>query len=359
MEIPAYPPSSRGRCDEVIRPDRRNSRRRRSRVAAFVGCLGSCVVAVALIRPTASADQLSPASLRGRLLADLDAQGPGVALSRFKAVQATHPEVADYCHPIVHDLGRAALAHYQGDFAKAAGYADDVCGGGYLHGVVEAKFADSGDPAADVFRLCAPREEGSCLHGVGHGAMFVTGGQVPKALALCDELPAGIPRIRCAEGVFMQNFETDLSMSMPMSLPQPYQRAADPGYPCAEQRGDYRSVCWFYAPSFYLSLHHDDWAAALSWCAKRSGDDEYSCTEGVGSRAMKANITAPGQVGHQCAQGTPTQLAPCLAGMVSYYRVNYGNNADTTGLCQAQPTALLRDACTAASGPRRPTQPTQ
>jgi hypothetical protein len=321
-------------------------------VAGLVACLGLCLGVVALERQTASADQLSPAALRDRLVTVLNEKDPAAALSRLKAVLAAHPEVADYCHPIVHDLGRAALARYDGDFAKAAGYADDTCGGGYLHGVVEAKLAHITDPATAVLSLCAPTQDGTCLHGVGHGAMYVTGGQVPAALGLCDEFPPGVPRIRCAEGVFMQNFETDLSMSMPIAAPD--RRDTDPGYPCNEQHGDYRAVCWFYAPSFHLSLHPDDWPGVLSWCAQQSRDDAYSCTEGVGSRAMKANIAHPETAGHQCAQGTPTQLAPCVTGMLSYYRVNYGNNATTTHLCQAQPTAQLHDACTNASRARKP-----
>jgi hypothetical protein len=297
-------------------------------------------------QPDRRAADLSYATLSARLVAEVDRQDPGVALHDLDATIRRNPGVARFCHPVAHDIGHAALAKYHGDFAKVVSYQNDVCGSGYLHGAVEHKLEESHHVAADVLKLCAPKNAGSCLHGIGHGAMYAANMDLPKAIKLCDEFRRDSQRARCGEGVFMQNFSTELHGAHPSR----YLRPADPLYPCSSQRPVYQGPCYFYAPIFYLQLHPHAYAPALAWCRTAPANGAGTCTVGVGSRLMKYNIDRERWVEQQCHRGTAWQREPCVRGMVSYYRVHYHSDDAAARLCRLLDKRADVAVCRKAAG---------
>ena len=87
-------------------------------------------------------------TLRNYLVAETDAKDPGVALADLERITLKDPYVDGFCHPVAHEIGHAALAKYQGNFTKAVSFLNDVCGSGYLHGVVEEKLQQMPDAMA-------------------------------------------------------------------------------------------------------------------------------------------------------------------------------------------------------------------
>jgi hypothetical protein len=86
-------------------------------------------------------------------------------------------------------------------------FQSDICGSGYIHGVIEEHFAHVKDVNTEMFKVCAT-QEGKCFHGVGHGFMYYTYNDLPQSLQLCDKYTDSFARINCYDGVFMENFAT-------------------------------------------------------------------------------------------------------------------------------------------------------
>lgn len=203
-----------------------------------------------------------------------------------------------------------------------------MCGSGYLHGVIEEKLGNSPHIFKDMFDICPQTNASKCYHGVGHGFMYYTDNNLPQSIALCDKFDNQQARTACGEGVFMENFNTDRK-----SHPSFFLSEDNPFYPCGSQDWFYKSICYFYAPSFFLSLHKNEYLRTLTWCKTAETYGQLTCDSGVGSRAMKQNIHDPKFVEKICSNGTDQEVKACLDGMVSYYLVNYGSVEKGKQMC--------------------------
>ena len=75
--------------------------------------------------------------LRRRLLSDLRAQDPGVALTTLQQEMATRPSLGRFCGDIARSLGRAAVAKY-GE-ARAQHWSRPVCDTSFATGVTSVR----------------------------------------------------------------------------------------------------------------------------------------------------------------------------------------------------------------------------
>jgi hypothetical protein len=286
-------------------------------------------------------------AVRDQVVAKLNQTDPAQALALLQQTVDSHPDIARICHPIAHDLGHAALEKYAYNFKKAVSFQDGVCGNGYLHGVVEHAVLHAPDPEQALHTLCAPELDGSCLHGIGHGAMFVAAMDLPKALAFCDWFKLPTQRTSCAEGVFMQNFE----VGVPGVKSSSWLKASDPMYPCAQQPTRYQGSCYYYAPQYYLSLHAGKYADGLAWCRTAGTSAAVTaCTMGMGSRTMKYNIDRVAFSEAQCATETERSLRDvCVRGLTSYYMVHFNDPKAGMRLCAQLRAAVDVASCKAAA----------
>jgi hypothetical protein len=255
-------------------------------------------------------------------------QSPREALDELDKQMNTNQLVLNSCHTIVHEIGHESYKKYK-NFSKAMSFQNDICGSGYIHGVIESHFETVPDVEAEMRRICAP-EDGRCLHGIGHGIMFSNSNDLPSSVALCDKFETNFAKIYCAEGVFMENFSTNsrIHTSLYLSL-------NDPFYPCADQKGLYKGVCYYYAPIFFLTTHNNDYEAGLHACAALDPPYISTCTKGMGSRIMKNNIAAPVTAESYCMRTTIDQIPYCIDGMVSYYILNFNSKQKTQALCDS------------------------
>jgi hypothetical protein len=168
--------------------------------------------------------------IREELYTLVEQENPRAALDRMRALMKEDPELLRSCHPFMHQIGRRAYARY-GSFAEAAQYRDDICNSGYLHGAIEAHFLTVSDPVAAMRTICEGYEPNrypswQCYHGVGHGVMFFKKNDLPAALALCGEYASSFARGTCANGAYMENFNTHEQMH-----PTRYVNPDDPFFP--------------------------------------------------------------------------------------------------------------------------------
>jgi hypothetical protein len=197
-------------------------------------------------------------------------ENPRVALDRIRGEIETDDALSRSCHSLVHEVGREAHEKY-GDFGEAMKYRDDLCNSGYLHGIIESKFSQSEDVFADMKAMCGRYEPGrymswQCYHGIGHGAMFYTSNDLPRSLEMCDGFEDVFGRSSCANGVFMENFNTEQKAHV-----SKYLKESDPFYPCAEQAERHKADCYLYAPTYFLDLEGDDYTAAPRVVRRRGG----------------------------------------------------------------------------------------
>ncbi len=257
------------------------------------------------------------------------------------------PQLAGVCHAIAHELGHEAVEHARGKARRALKHGTEVCGGGFIHGVIETVLGSSENPARDLLRVCAPANSGSCFHGVGHGLMFATGMIVSDSLDLCDESPSRELSARCGEGVFMQLFSSDLSaqhVAGEASVDVSHDPAAAQAR-CAKTRPAYAANCWFYAPTVYLTMHPDDFTGALEWC-RDSGSHlgRQLCARGTGSRSVKYHPDDLSVADATCtAAGGMTDS--CLQGMGSYWSVHHKGLVAPRDVCEQLDPSPLRARC--------------
>jgi hypothetical protein len=254
------------------------------------------------------------------------AKDPRAAMAELHTMVSNDKNALANCHSLTHSIGDAALEKYK-DVNTAMSYADEFCGSGYIHGVVETKIGNSTDLYKDLLSMC-PKDSGNCYHGIGHGLMYYTSNDIPKALAYCDVFPDKQSQLFCSEGVFMENFNTDI-----LSHSSIYLKKEDTTYPCAIQKEIYKGACYFYSSDYYLQLHPGDYQGAFLICDSVEPNYLQTCINGVGSRTMKRNILEPKLVESNCMKVREDYQNACVDGMVSYYIVNYYSLAKGRELC--------------------------
>jgi hypothetical protein len=88
-----------------------------------------------------------------------------------------------------------------------------------------------------------------------------------------------------------------------------------------------------YAPTYFLSLHENDYPGALRWCEGAEAGLEEACAYGVGTQTMKENLNDPEFGESICMSGAPEQREPCVEGMAALYVSHEGSLEPARGLC--------------------------
>jgi hypothetical protein len=145
---------------------------------------------------------------------------------------------------------------------------------------------------------------------------------------MCEALDNPFGSSSCANGVFMENFSADQKLHLSKFL-----KEGDPFYPCMEQAERYKPDCYLYAPTYFLSLHPEDYAGALKWCNDAEARFESACASGVGMQALKENLDDPKLIESVCMGGQSEQRAQCIEGMTSLYISHYGSLEPARELC--------------------------
>lgn len=146
------------------------------------------------------------------------------ALAVAVEIQKINPDYRD-CHTLGHKLSAKETARnpkkWKEVITRSIGRG---CNSGAMHGAFQERFRseklESGvaeEFEREVRGICdvLPRkatefDRASCIHGVGHLLLYVTGADIHAALALCEKMMTGsdIQRIqKCYDGAFMQLFQ--------------------------------------------------------------------------------------------------------------------------------------------------------
>ncbi len=281
-------------------------------------------------------------------------RGVPAAFSALKRDYERRGFVRAACHPIVHEIGHAAVERYGTTLSDVYARGDPFCSAGYFHGVTEMLVVDLGADrfVAEGDTVCADLGgharhsiyHRNCAHGIGHGFLLALRGEVPEALETCDTLADSWEQRSCYGGVFMQNV-----MALERSK---YLRPRDPLYPCQDVAGRYRAMCLKKQTGYALYARDGDVGAVFALCSGVGPAFRGPCAEGLGTsvavhflKQVFADRDARRLTAGACALGdTRADRAHCIAGAARAL-INYDHDVErATAFCGAV-SRDLRSGC--------------
>lgn len=217
----------------------------------------------------------------------LAANTPLSLIKNFEQATRDSAEARMDCHQIAHAIGRAS-------YVKLGRISDvfdldreiQTCSGGVFHGAIEKMFRPDGDVPADehisiaefenkIPALCEKfsgiNRKSECVHGVGHGALYVLG-DLKEALAICKFFPKNSDHFSCYSGIFME-YELSGAGRQADSL--------NPLYPCDTTKEPYKSPC-YYVLSFRMVNMGFDKEEIIAECGKAKNPGGSLCARGYG-----------------------------------------------------------------------------
>lgn len=260
---------------------------------------------------------------------------PKNAINILKKDSQNDNKALSICHDILHEIGHTAFYKYK-NLTDVLLFQDDFCNSGYLHGVFEEYFDIVDNPLEGLSKICDQNskrkfDEWQCYHGIGHGFMYFTGGDLDKSLDLCkDVLNRESNRNYCYNGVYMEIFNTQI-----LAKEINFVDKNNPSLICLNRNID-KNSCYFYLPTYFSQTLNTPYINIFEKC-EQLNESKYkkSCISGIGSEAFKRNTNKVKDVFDLCenADGYFNEVA-CVYGMVG---ISINQNASIEAgekLCQ-------------------------
>ncbi|MBI4067227.1 hypothetical protein HY407_02495 [Candidatus Gottesmanbacteria bacterium] len=251
-----------------------------------------------------------------------------------------YPEIFSRCHEVTHFLSRLDY-DLEKSLPKVFDKCSFICHGGCYHGTVEAYLnsknirssSDNSDEkiAKEIPILCGkqsdydiPQKYDECVHGIGHGTMYVTDQEVPIALQLCDQLTSSHDQEACYSGVFHENS----SSSTNTDHPGKYYKKDDPMYPCNILEEKYLPLCYRYQSSFFaFFLTNHDWQQTANLCLQVPPKYQYECFQTIGTNQVGFTQDL-GLMAQNCYSMPPQYQSICISGVVISLAGRYTNQPE-------------------------------
>ncbi|HYR07606.1 MAG TPA: hypothetical protein VEQ60_07550 [Longimicrobium sp.] len=268
-----------------------------------------------------------------------DSGGVRVAMDSLQALVARDDGLRKRGHHLAHSLGRLAVAERRS--LSVLGECTPVFQSGCFHGAMEGFFLNGGTAGpASVHGICPQRpgpgqpgyEVLECWHGLGHGLMVQSRGDIRQALPLCDALQSPAWRRECQDGVFMER-------AVRAAAPAPAAAAdgdahgahGDPAPSaaplstaqlqqlCSGVDVRYQPSCWLYQPAILVGVHGLDPGPVLRACDGAPAAAVRECYRGYGKTFLAARSGDTRGMIRACRGGDRARATDCLLGGVEYF----------------------------------------
>ena len=258
-----------------------------------------------------------------------------------------NPFIYSQCHQLTHIIGRLAADIYP-SLAQAFASGDSFCWSGFYHGVMEG-VSQKFKPAAlaeNIDKICAeiPGKDKfsfdyyNCVHGLGHGAMFILNNELFRSLELCDHLSGGWEQSSCWSGAFMENIIAD-----EINHFSKYLKADDPLYPCSAAADKYKNTCYLMQTSRMLALVGHDFAKVFELCENVGEPYVDTCYQSLGRDASGKNVSEISKTRTACLLGRNyREQSNCVIGAVKDFISYFHSDAKARELCASFPQELQR-----------------
>ena len=262
--------------------------------------------------------------------------GPEPTMKLFAEKMGTDKAVEQNCHRIVHVIGSAALARYDGNVARAFAEGEATCWSGYYHGILERSFANAttktemGTIARTVCEDEGVRADTfiayQCVHGLGHGLMIQSGYNLPTALEICDALATDWDQTSCTGGVFMENISSSYGVK------SKWLKDDDLVYPCNKVAERHKTYCYLMLTSRVLQVNGYKWAPTAKLCARVEEFGRDLCYQSLGRDASGYSRQDPVRIREICAVAGAGE-AQCIYGAARDIVSNDAGVARAVRLC--------------------------
>lgn len=270
---------------------------------------------------------------------------PREAIAALQSQSLEDDRVPALCHDLLHLIGHTAYKKYR-SFKASVKYQSDFCNSGYIHGLFESYFESVSDPFLELSELCSDYASGrrqfdswQCHHGIGHGFMYHTGGDLDESLQLCGNRLEKEVAASCQNGVYMELFNLEVLAKE--------KRFIDPKNPflTCSKRNIAKEQCYLLVPTYLSQTLGMDFTSMFKECEKATPHYMSSCIHGIGSEAIKRNMNDSNSVFALCRKaGSSRHQEMCVVGVVSMYMQQEGSYSAGTRLCENAPQ-YYRDTC--------------
>jgi hypothetical protein len=336
-----------------------------------LSCAGIIIICAALFwpanKPRLSADP--PANIsdscansvtyscyKNQLSSITHEQGPEAAMTLVKKEYQTSTYVKSQCHQLTHIIGRSAFDKYK-TVADTYAHGDQFCWSGYYHGAMEEVALKNGydyiiNHANDI---CAPianssKGKGSfyyynCVHGLGHGIMFIKNGDLFASLAACDYLKdTSFDQPSCYGGVFMQNIMNEQTPDADVNTGSKYLKTDQPMYPCTAVGYKYKYQCYLMQTSYALQTVSYDFSKVFTMCDNVEPEFRDTCFMSLGRDASGNSISDVDRTKTTCLIDASDEARKyCIEGAVKDFVSYFHSDVQAKQLCNSLPTNLTAD----------------
>jgi hypothetical protein len=267
-------------------------------------------------------------------------EGPKEAMALFDEKLVSDRAIEANCHRIVHTIGSASLARFDGNVPKAFALGSSSCWSGYYHGILERAFTgvSSLDGLGEAAREICDGDDirrttflyYQCVHGLGHGLMIRSAYDLPFSLKVCDKLATDWDQTACTGGVFMEN------ISSTYGVKSKWIKEDDPVYPCQTVKERHKLYCYLMVTSRINELNGYDWKKTSAVCRGVEENWVTTCFESYGRDASGFTRQNPRKAARLCsfAKG---YAGSCLYGAARDMTSNYANGVQAGKLCSLGP----------------------
>jgi hypothetical protein len=277
-------------------------------------------------------------------------QGPEKAMAVVKDAYAKIPYVKSQCHQLTHIIGRTALAKYK-TVAATYAHGDQFCWSGYYHGAMEQVATENGYDyiIKNANSICAPiAAKGkysfyhyNCVHGLGHGFMFIKEGDLFASLTACDAITDSWERTSCYGGVFMQNVMNEQTPDKDANIGSKYLKSDQPMYPCTAVDFKYKDQCYLMQTSYALQTVGYDFSKVFSLCGGIEAAFRDTCYTSLGRDASGNSISDVDKTKEQCLLGPDLESQQyCIKGAAQDFVSYFHSDQQANQLCNSLPANL-------------------
>jgi hypothetical protein len=280
-------------------------------------------------------------------------QGPEAAMALVKKEYTSSSYVKSQCHQLTHIIGRAALVKYE-TIAETYAHGDQFCWSGYYHGVMEEVALKNGDDyiVKNVNSICKPiAAQGqysfyhyNCVHGLGHGLMFVKDGDLFASLKACDPITNSWERTSCFGGVFMQNIMNEQTPDSDVKSGSKYLKPDQPMYPCTAVDQQYKDQCYLMQTSYALQTVGYDFSKVFELCGQVESQFRDTCYTSLGRDASGNSISDVDRTKTTCLLGKTEEAQKyCVHGAAMDFVSYFHSDQQANNLCNSLPSNLSSD----------------
>lgn len=266
-----------------------------------------------------------------------DKKGVYDSIAELKQQYAADQYVHSQCHQLMHAIGRSASEKYE-NVSKAFAEGDSFCWSGYYHGVMEGtllfnpKLVDNEINSAckDVpGRWNYSFDYYNCVHGLGHGIMYLNGHELFDSLETCNNLNGSYEQSSCWSGAFMENvifsYKDHISK---------YLNPEDPLYPCNAVEAKYKQTCYLMQTSYMLKITAGNFSKVFDLCSTVEKPYIDTCYQSLGRDASGNSLSDPEITKQTCLLGKDLrQQSNCVIGAVKDFISYFHSDAQANEFC--------------------------